>query len=181
MATDSRKRPGRGFASTARAAAITRFIRKHFDVKTLTPADSLALYGVRVSQESYSDCVRVRVSLPDEGEAVKWAEDITGKLVEHGYEIQSSSGAAFYVTKQEWKFDDMVSKGMFAVRPEVMESDAGLVTATPLVVEQLRGNGWLKPDTLELTELGQRVRERLLVQKRTRGQAERRRLRERGW
>lgn len=181
MATDSRKRPGRGFGSTARAAAITRFIRKHIGVVTISTSDSRGQDGVRVSQESYADSVYVRVSLSAESEAVKWAKEIADRLTEHGYEIPWTKGSTFTVTRQEWKFDDQISRGMFAVRPEIMESDSGLVTATPFVVNQLREHGWLKAETLELTELGERVRARLLDRKRKREQAERRYLRKRGW
>lgn len=180
MATDSRKRPGRGFASTARGAAISRFVKKHFDVRTLT-SENRGNDGVRVTQEPYAAEVYVTVRLSDDQQAEQWAREIAEKLTGSGYEIPWSSGAAFTVTKQEWKFDDAILSGMFAIRPEIMESDAGLTTATPAAVTQLRDNGWIKPDTLELTELGERVRARLLDQKHKRGQADRRRRRERGW
>lgn len=181
MATDSRKRPGRGFASTARGAAISRFIKKHFDVQTLTSNSPRGSDGVRVTQEPYAAQVYIRVTLSDEQQAEAWAGEISAKLVASGYEISWSSGASFTVTKQEWKFDDAILAGMFGIRPEIMESDTGLVAALPSHVEQLRRNGWIKPDTLQLTELGARVRDRLLDQKRKREQAERRRGRERGW
>lgn len=180
MATDSRKRPGRGFSSTARGAVISRFIKKHFDVRTLTSVDR-GCDGVRVTQEPYSAEVCVYVALPDEKQAEEWAREIMTKLVGADYEISWSRGNTFTVTKPEWKLDDMIAKGMFAIRPATMESDSGLVAALPSHIEQLRRNGWIKPSALELTELGEQVRARLLDQKRKREQAERRRIRERGW
>lgn len=181
MATDSKKRPGRGFASTARGAAISRFIKRHFDVRTINSSASRGDLGVRVSQEPHGDRVYVHVFLDSEEESAEWAGEIADKLTQSGYEVLARSGGSFTVSKQEWRLDDAILAGMFAIRPEIMESDSGLVTALPGQVAQLREHGWIKPDTLELTDLGQQVRARLLEQKRTREQANRRRLRERGW
>lgn len=183
MSTDSRKRPGRGFASTARASAVSRSIKKLTGVTPMNSANSRGQHGVRVSQEPYAATVFVSVFLDNADQAATWATQIRDTLIGAGYEKDwtSGDGTSFTVTKAEWKFDDTVAAGMFGIDPEDMESDTGLTAARPATITQLRNNGWIKLDTLQLTDLGQQVRERLLIQKRKRAQAEKRRIKARGW
>lgn len=177
MATDSRKKPGRGFASTARASAITRFMKKNLSVRTLTSADGYGLDGVRVSQEPYAAEVVVRVHLAlDETAAAEWANEIEAAFTKAGYLVRryDFSKTALYVSKAEWVFADMVATKMFGIESDVMESAAGLARALPSVIAQLRGNGWIEADTLELTETGEQVQAYLLDRKRARDAATRR-------
>lgn len=181
MGSDRPKKKGRGFASTARASAISRFMKKNFGVLVNNSA-SRGHYGVYVHQAPYAVEVEITVSTPIEEDACSWAGEITQKLTDAGYEVQQGgSGTRLYVTKAEWRFADKVTTDLFGISPAIMESDSGLVAALPVHVARLRKNGWIKPDTLELTEKGHTVRAHLLVEKKKREQAEKRRLRERGW
>lgn len=180
MSSDSKKKPGRGFASTARASAISKFVKTAFGVTTVTSADRGA-EGVRVTQERYATWVCVRVTLVDETEGAEWSTQIETKLSEAGYVIgHRVSPLTFYVSRTEWQIDDKIASGI-GMGGAAMESDAGMLAAFDYVVNDLRSTGWVQPGTRLLTEEGEAVRERLVAKRKATERAEVRRLRQRGW
>jgi len=180
MASDSRKKPGRGFASTSRGAAVSRLLKKIEGISTVGTAER-GLHGVRVHQAPYASYVTVRVFLDDDAEAAKWSADLEAKLIDAGYVLDSRVGpCAFAVTRDIWKFDDEIAAKIYTGGP-AMESDVGMLAAHDYTVMHLRAIGWVQEGTRLLTEKGQAVRARLVVQAKAKVHAEARRLRQRGW
>lgn len=181
MASDFTKGKGGGWSGKARGAAISRLITKRFGLKPSS------LNGIRVWQDNgpRSSVVRVRVNLGEESwdrkEAADWTTQIAEIVQGAGYELVSQDEASLTITRATWRLDDMIFSGLSFTEHRYMESDAELVKAQSRVVTILRNNGWIMRDTLELTELGEQVRARLLALKRQRENAEKRRVRERGW
>ena len=183
MPTDSKKRPGRGFASTARAAAVTRFIKKNLNVTIVNSADRGA-YGIAVHQDPYATKVWLHVTLPDDQAALACAAEIEETFAEHGFEV-TRNGNHLSVTKKAWRHDDAM-RTLFArcfgrSAENALISDSALIAAPAHIVDALREQGVFQDGTLRLTELGGQARAWAIAEQKKRTQAEHRRLRERGW
>lgn len=163
MASDAVKKPGRGFASTARASAVTRFIKKHIGVGTVN-SSGRGDYGIKVHQESYATWVRLAVRMRDEREAVDWAKDIAETFTAQGFKVEHSSFdlAVLYVTKQSWQHDDRMTKlfslCLGAPAKQAIATDNDLINAPGHIISLLREQGVFEGDTLRLSELGQQAR-----------------------
>lgn len=178
MANDTKTK--KAFGNYARAAAISRFLRKHEDITT-TNAGSNHLDGVRVNQDNAASAVWLFVGLPDEAEAARWATQIADKLEASGYQVVSHNNS-LSITCAEWQFDDRIGRLLFGFDGRAHLERGDMWTGMPNhILASLRNAGLVRPDALELTELGATVRDRVIVQRKKADQAERRRLRARGW
>lgn len=181
MATDTK--PKKRFGNYARAAAIARFIKKTYGATTANSA-SRGSQGIRVTQDNAMSLVWLHVQLDDVEEAIEWAAEIEADLTKAGYDVQPvGSGGHFRVSKEEWRFDDQIGRLLFGFSGrEFLERDGDMWTGMPEhVLRQLRVVALVEQDRLEFTELGAKVRARVITQKKRRDQAECRRIRSRGY
>lgn len=178
MANDTKTK--KSFGNYARAAAISRFLRKHEGITT-TNASGRHFDGVRVSQDNAASSVWLFVGLPDENEATQWVGQIADKLEASGYQV-ARHNHSLSITCADWQLDDQVGRLLFGFDGwERLERDDMWTGMPNHVLASFRNAGLVKPDALELTELGDAVRGRVIVQRKKTDQAERRRLRQRGW
>lgn len=163
MASDAAKKPGRGFASTARASAVTRFIKKHIGVGTVNSTNT-GDHGIRVDQEPYASQVTLSVRMRDEQEAIDWAKSIAETFADHGFEVKQSgfSSAVLIVSKPSWRHDDhmirLFSLCLGVPAKKAIATDNGLINAPAYIIDLLREQGVFEDDTLRLSELGQQAR-----------------------
>lgn len=186
MASDAVKKPGRGFASTARASAVTRFIKKHVGVCTVN-SNSTGDYGIRVHQDPYATWVTISVRMRVEQEATAWAKSLTETFAAQGFKVEcaSFSSTTFYVTKQSWQHDDrmitLFSRCLGIPAKQAIATDSGLINAPEYVIGLLREQGVFEGDSLRLTELGQQARDWAIADAKKLAAQARRRSKERGY
>lgn len=179
MANDTKTR--KSFGNHARAAAISRFLRKHEGVAT-TNAGSRGIDGIRVLQENATSSVWLHVILAGQDDAAaEWAAAIADKLEANGYQVVRHD-RSLTITCEGWKLDDQVGRLLFGFDGRAhLERDDMWVGMPERILRELRNAGLVKPDVLELTELGVKIRARVIAQRKEANRAEKRRLRQRGW
>lgn len=178
MANDTKTK--KSFGNHARAAAISRFLRKHEGITT-TNGSNKHFDGVRVTQDNAASSVWLFVGLPDESEAARWIGEIADKLEASGYQVTRHNNS-LGITCADWQLDDQVGRLLFGFDGRVYLERDDMWTGMPNhVLTSLRNAGLVKPDVLELTELGAAVRGRVIAQRAKADQAEKRRKRARGW
>jgi hypothetical protein len=178
MANDTKTK--KGFGNHARAAAISRFLKKHVGVETINEG-STGLEGIRVQQDNPISSVWLRVRLDDEAAAAAWTREIADKLEANGYKV-TRHDSSLSITCDDWQLDDQIGRLLFGFSGrEALIDDAGMLAATDHVVKALRDGGLVEQETRALTELGRTFRARLILQRNRKQQAEKRRIRSRGW
>ena len=180
MATDSKKKSGYT-TGYERVAAISRFLRKKYDIRTTN--GTRGLEGVGVSKGVNNAYVWLHVALDDKSKAIEWAREIAQDLEDAGYQVKGYEHS-LSITHTSWLLKDKIYDALFrclAAGRTAIESDTALIQASERTIQDMRNAGFLEDGTLRLTEFGQQARALVLAENKKRAQAERRRLRERGW
>jgi hypothetical protein len=184
MASDRKNTHKGNGGAYARATAISRFLKRVEGIQTTNNA-CRGTEGVRVHQDIGSAFVTLSVFLGEDAEkaAAEWAGEIADKLRTAGYQVERN-GRALAITHDTWIAQDMIrvalGRCLFTGR-EAIASDIALINAAPHTIEALRGAGILMDGTLRLTEFGEQVRVFVLAENKKKDQAEKRRIKARGW
>lgn len=174
---DTKPKKG-GWSGRGRGAAISRLITKKFGVK---PNSNHSLISVSEDNGQVHLLIYADTGEMNKQNADDWMKQIVKIVEDAGYDISSVRDHGMTISKPEWRFRDMVFTKLSFTDHHYLESDSELVKAPPRVVQTLRDNQWIKPDTLELTELGQQVRAFLIKLRRQTETRERYQRKQYGW
>ncbi len=181
MASDAKTKTSKFSVTHTRVAAISRFLRKAYGVTTTN--STRGIDGIRTSKGATKTTVGLTVRmLDDEKYATEWAAEIERDLTAAGYQVTMHPGAiSMTITRKEWIIIDRIESMTITSDREALIDDAGLLAASDSVIEILQEKGFIQPGGRQLTELGAQARSILVDQRKKKVQADKRKLKARGW